>query len=159
MAAPGRLWIADTTLGRLGNVEVSKFETATGVRLRLRGISPKPLEAYLDPLELEGLTRVRYKPFPLLPPGERPAREEAPVRPAVEERMERLQNEFALVGVGVARGRSEEGLLIRDMNAGQAVVLTPDELEALLRARHMDFAPLVDTSDLIALPEPDIDEA
>ncbi len=62
------------------------------------------------------------------------------------------------MAVAVARWEGKEGLLVRDMNGGLAVVLRPEELEALLRARHMDFAPLVDTSDLVALPEPDIDE-
>ncbi|HEV8338577.1 MAG TPA: hypothetical protein VGR25_02835 [bacterium] len=150
-------WIADTPLGRLGNVEVSKFETATGARLRLRRAEPKPVETYLDPLELEGLTRVRYKPIAILPAREGPSREAGPRAPAAEG-MERLQNEFALVDVGIARGIGGV-LLIRDMNAGQAVALTSDEVEALLRARHRDFAPLVDTSDLMALPEPDIDQA
>ena len=70
-----------------------------------------------------------------------------------------LQNEFALVSVGVARVGSEEALIIRDMNAGQTVVLRTEELDALLRARHRDFAPLVDTSDLVSIPEADIDQA
>ncbi len=64
-----------------------------------------------------------------------------------------------MVGVGVARSKNHAGLFIRDMNAGQTVLLLPDELEALLRARHKDFAPLIDTSDLIAVHEPDIDQA
>ncbi len=63
-----------------------------------------------------------------------------------------------MVGVAVARSDGEPGLLIRDMNAGQSVLLSPAELEALLRARHMDFAPLIDTSDLVAIPEPDLDD-
>jgi hypothetical protein len=46
-----------------------------------------------------------------------------------------------------------------DMTAGQTVFLTSQELEALLAARHMDLAPLIDTSDLVAIPEPDIDQA
>lgn len=146
----------NTPLGSLGNVEVSKYQTATGPRLRLRRNAPRPAEAYLDPLELEGLTRVRYKPIPLLPPKTDP-REEGALRQ--DRAMESLGNEFALVGVGVARVGSEEALLIRDMNAGQAVFLRAHELEALLRARHRDFAPLVDTSDLVAIPEADIDQA
>ena len=145
----------DTPLGRLGQVEVSKFETATGPRLRLRRLAPHPAEAYLDPLELEGLTRVRYRPIPLLPPKD--GADENLLRP--EARLEPLQNEFALVGVGVARLGKDDALLIRDMNAGQVVFLRADELDALLRARHRDFAPLVDTSDLVAVPEADIDQA
>ncbi len=144
----------ETPLARVGSVEVSKYETVTGARLRLRRVAPPAAEAYLDPLELEGLTRVRHTPIPALPaPGGG-----AQSRPRAAERMEPLQNEFALVGVGVARDEGEPGLLIRDMNAGQAVLLTAEELDALLRTHHMDFAPLIDTSDLVALPEPDIDE-
>ena len=89
---------------------------------------------YLDPLELEGLTRVRYKPIPLLPPRSEHADE---TTPRTDGTMEPLQNEFALVSVGVARVGSEEALLIRDMNAGQAVLLRAYELDALLRARHL----------------------
>lgn len=152
MAAP----VKDTPLARLGNVEVSKFEAATGPRLRLRRVGRGPGEAYLDPLELEGLTRVRHKPIPLLPPRNS---EKELLAGSSPQKMEVLQNEFAMVGVGVARSKTKEGLLIRDMNAGQVVLLTADELESLLRAHHMDFAPLVDTSDLVAIPEPDIDEA
>ncbi len=157
MATTQRGWIAERPLGRLGRVEVSRFETATGARLRLRRPEPRAAEAFLDPLELEGLTRVRHKPIAILP-GKGAPSSQAERRTTGGEPMERLQNEFALVDVGVAGGRDGGALLIRDMNAGQTVLLTPDELEALLRARHMDFAPLVDTSDLVAIPEPDIDE-
>jgi len=146
----------DMPLGHLGNIEVSKYQTATGSRLHLRRYAPRPAEVYLDPLELEGLTRVRYKPIPLLPPRSEHADE---TTPRTDGTMEPLQNEFALVSVGVARVGSEEALLIRDMNAGQAVLLRAYELDALLRARHRDFAPLVDTSDLVAIPEADIDQA
>lgn len=145
----------DIPLGQFGNIEVSKYQTATGPRLRLRRHTPRPAEAYLDPLELEGLTRVRYKPISLFPP--RPDQADA-TTPRMDGTMEPLQNEFALVSVGVARVGSEEGLMIRDMNAGQTVVLRAQELDALLRARHRDFAPLVDTSDLVAIPEADIDQ-
>jgi len=157
MTRLGHSGTIDTSLARLGNVEVSKFETATGARLRLRRIAHESEEAYLDPLELEGLTRARYTVFPLLQAAtSRP--DESLARAVTAERLERLQNEFALVGVAVARSGAGEALLIRDMNAGLGILLTPDELEVLLRARHMDFAPLVDTSDLVAIPEPDIDE-
>lgn len=145
----------DTPLGHLGNVEISKFETATGPRLHLRRRTPRLAETYLDPLELEGLTRVRYKPIPLLTPTPG-AVEESPLRS--EAATEPLQNEFALVSVGMARVGDEEALLIRDMNAGQVVYLRAHELDTLLRARHCDFAPLVDTSDLVAIPEVDIDQ-
>lgn len=151
---------SETTLARVGNVAVSKFETATGARLRLRHVTREPLEAYLDPLELEGLTRARHKTFaPLAGAKESAAHlREALARSAAGQPLERLQNEFALVGVAVMASPAGETLFIRDMNAGQAIALTAEELEALLRARHMDYAPLVDTSDLVAIPEPDIDE-
>ena len=146
----------DVPLGHFGNIEVSKYQTATGPRLRLRRHTPRPAEVYFDPLELEGLTRVRYKPIPLLPP--RPEQGD-PAASRTGGAMEPLQNEFALVSVGVARIGSEEALVICDMNAGQTVVLRAHELDALLRARHRDLAPLVDTSDLVAIPEADIDQA
>jgi hypothetical protein len=153
MAQPAPI---DTPLGRLGEVEVSKFETATGPRLHLRRRRPRPLEAYLDPLELEGLTKVRHKPIPLLPAMSE--RADAGQRQP-DTAMEPLQNEFALVSVGVARVGKDEALLIQDLNAGHAVFLRAHELDALLRARHRDFAPLVDTSDLVAIPDTDIDQA
>jgi len=146
----------NTPLATLGNVEVSRFETATGPRLRLRKAGAIPIDAYLDPLELEGLTRVRYKPIRVLPAGPSD-REQRRIRPAGAS-VQPLQNEFAMVGVAVADGNGEPSLLIRDMNAGQTVLLSAAELEALLRARHMDFAPLIDTSDLVAIPEPDLDD-
>jgi len=146
----------NTPLATLGNGEVSRFETATGPRLRLRKAGAIPIDAYLDPLELEGLTRVRYKPIRVLPAGPSD-REQRRIRPAGAS-VQPLQNEFAMVGVAVADGNGEPSLLIRDMNAGQTVLLSPAELEALLRARHMDFAPLIDTSDLVAIPEPDLDD-
>lgn len=157
MATLGHGSSSDTSLARLGNVEVSKFETPTGARLRLRRVEREPMEAFLDPLELEALTRARHKPFRPLQGAAAPV-DESLVRAAAGERLEHLQNEFALVGVAVARSKAGEALFIRDLNAGLAILLTPKELEALLRARHMDFAPLVDTSDLVAIPEPDIDE-
>lgn len=146
----------ETPVARVGDVEVSRFETATGARLRLRRSGRKQMEAYLDPLELEGLTRVRHKPIAILRAMPDKAAQEP--RGAASE-SQRLQNEFALVAVGVGAGNREPGLLITDMNAGLSVLLTAAELEALLTARHMDFAPLIDTSDLVAIPEPDIDQA
>ena len=147
----------DVSLIRLGNIEVSKFETPTGSRLRVRSVQDAAAEAFFDPLELEGLTRARHKPFPLLPTATAPP-DHALAQAAAQQRLERLQNEFALVGVAVARSPAGEALFIRDMNAGLGILLGADDLEALLRARHMDFAPLVDTSDLVSIPEPDIDE-
>jgi len=149
--------ITDIPLARVGNVEVSKFETATGARLRLRRAGSPEAEAYLDPLELEGLTRLRYKPIAVL--GRAATGRERTSRSAEAEPVVHLQNEFAMVGVGISRSNSDTSLLIKDMNAGQTVLLTAQELEALLAVRHMDLAPLIDTSDLVAIPEPDIDQA
>jgi hypothetical protein len=157
MAFDGRSPTSDVALARVGGVEVSRFETPTGVRLRLRRVGRPPAEVYLDPLELEGLTRARHKRFAPLQSAAAPA-DESLARAAAGARLERLQNEFALVGVGVARSPAGEALFVRDLNAGLGIVLTPGELDALLGARHNDFAPLVDTSDLVAIPEPDIDE-
>lgn len=148
----------DTPVARVGSVEVSRFETATGPRLRLRK-SGADTEAYLDPLELEGLTRVRYKPIRVLrSKGHSVPRKTAGAAGSAARHAARLQNEFALVSVTEAKADGEAGLLVTDMNAGQSVLLSAGELEALLEARHMDFAPLIDTSDLISLPEPDIDQ-
>jgi hypothetical protein len=149
--------VRDVSLVRLGNVEVSKFETPTGARLRVRRVADPDEEMFFDPLELEGLTRARHKPFRLLPSA-RTAPDESLAQSAAQQHLERLQNEFALVGVAVARSPAGEALFIRDMNAGLGILLGADDLDALLRARHMDFAPLVDTSDLVSIPEPDIDE-
>lgn len=149
--------VTDTPLARVGNVDVSKFETATGARLRLRRAGSVGAEAYLDPLELEGLTRLRYKPIAVLSRAR--TNRERPGQPAKAETVEHLQNEFAMVGVGISYANSDTRLVIMDMTAGQTVVLTSQELEALLAARHMDLAPLIDTSDLVAIPEPDIDQA
>lgn len=155
MDAYGRPWREERPLGLVGRVHVSRYETPTGVRLRLMAADGGQ-EAFLDPLELEGLTRVRYKPIPALPVVSEDGAAEVWRRHA--EGAERLQNEFALVAVALVRGQDEDGLLVRDMNLGLAVLLRAHELESLVGVRHIDLAPLVDTSDLVALPEPDIDE-
>jgi hypothetical protein len=52
-------------------VEVTRFETATGPRLHVRDLSSGN-EIFLDPVELEGLTRLRHADFaPLVDPSER----------------------------------------------------------------------------------------
>ncbi|MCI2421001.1 hypothetical protein MOQ72_26510 [Saccharopolyspora sp. K220] len=68
------------------------------------------------------------------------------------------QNEFAMVEVSRYETESGARLCIRDLASGNSVFLDPLELEALTRARHKDFAPLVDPSDLVSTPEPDPDE-
>src|SRR5574341_1526349 len=98
----------DTPLATFGNVQVSRFETATGPRLRLRRTTGVHMEAFLDPLELEGLTRVRYKPIALLPAG--PSDQEERRTRKTTDPLQPLQNEFAMVGVAVARTDGEPGL-------------------------------------------------
>jgi hypothetical protein len=52
-------------------VEVTRYETETGPRLRVRDLSSGN-EIFLDPVELEGLTRLRHADFaPLVDPSER----------------------------------------------------------------------------------------
>jgi hypothetical protein len=148
--------VTESLLAELNGLRVSRYETTTGARLRCSRSEPQPMEAYFDPLELEGLTRVRHKPLAVLAGLEEAV---ANGTAGVEvERMELLQNEFAMVGVSPVRSGETEGLLIQDMNGGQRVVLSARELGGLLHAKHMDLAPLIDTSDLTALPEPEIDE-
>jgi hypothetical protein len=52
-------------------VEVTRYETETGPRLCIRDLSSGN-EIFLDPVELEGLTRLRHADFaPLVDPSER----------------------------------------------------------------------------------------
>lgn len=148
--------VTESLLMELDGLRVSRYETGTGARLRCYRSRPSPLEACFDPLELEGLTRVRHKPLAVLAGLEQPMANGG-LSAEVDE-LELLQNEFAMVGVRPVRSAESEGLLIQDMNGGQRVVLSAGELGGLLLAKHMDFAPLIDTSDLDALPEPEIDE-
>lgn len=46
-------------------VEVGRFESATGPRLMIRDLASRA-EVYLDPIELEGLTRIRHSEFATL---------------------------------------------------------------------------------------------
>ncbi|MER3457007.1 MAG: hypothetical protein C4303_01290 [candidate division GAL15 bacterium] len=135
----GRPWRVERSLGQVGGVEVSCYETATGARLRLR--DPQGREVFLDPLELEGLTRVRHKPVPGLGIASANGREDGQEAWHLRaESAQRLQNEFALVSVAVVQEKGRSGLLVRDMNGGLVVVLAPEEVEELLRVRHMDLA-------------------
>lgn len=50
-------------------VEVGRYETQSGPRLHIRDLSSGS-EVFLDPLELEGLTRCRHEHFaPLIDPS------------------------------------------------------------------------------------------
>jgi hypothetical protein len=68
------------------------------------------------------------------------------------------QNEFAMVEVSRHVTESGPRLHIRDLATGAEVFLDPVELESLTRWKHQDFAPLIDPSDLVGLPEPDPDQ-
>jgi hypothetical protein len=51
-------------------VEVERFETESGPRMRIRDLATGN-EVFLDPLELEALTRLRHREFaPLLDPSD-----------------------------------------------------------------------------------------
>jgi hypothetical protein len=68
------------------------------------------------------------------------------------------QNEFAMVEVARFVTATGPRLRIRDLSSGNEIFLDPVELEGLTRARHVDFAPLVDPSERTAAPEPDPDQ-
>lgn len=144
------------TLARFGDLSVAKYETSTGARLQLRLDGGQSV--YIDALELEALTRARHTPSPLK--AIRPAHSVQDGDPDEEESngLDLLQNEFTMVGVGLSQQDGQDGLLVQEMNGGQAIHLSQDELRSLLQARHADFAPLVDTSGLEAHEEPDIDQ-
>lgn len=147
---------SESLLAELEGLRVSRYATATGSRLRCQRSLPEPVEVCFDALELEGLTRIRHKPLAVLGEQQPGAPDE---KVSIEiDHLELLQNEFAMVGVSSARRGPKAGLLIQDMNGGQRVFLDSSELSMLMRAKHMDLAPLIDTSDLTALPEPEIDE-
>lgn len=63
--------------------------------------------------------------------------------------MELLQNEFAVVEVGVARGGSGDALVVRDRLSGETIRLDPLELEALARTSHAKLR------ELLVLPPPE----
>lgn len=72
--------------------------------------------------------------------------------------VEIYRNEFAMVEVGRFETPSGPRMRIRDMSSGNEVFLDAMELEGLTRARHRDFAPLLDPSDLVSEAEPDPDQ-
>lgn len=68
---PVQVGSAEVYQNEFAMVEVSRFETETGPRLCIRDLSSGN-EIYLDPVELEGLTRLRHADFaPLVDPSER----------------------------------------------------------------------------------------
>jgi hypothetical protein len=151
----------DPTLLREGDVEVevSPHVTPTGPRLRLRSL-PGGESLDLDPLELEGLTRLAFVTFPQLHDGPGEIESDFVVGGGAD--LEILRNEFAMVAVTVEEG-PEEGpdggsLRVRNMGSGAEVVLRAHHLERLVRLHHRDLAPLVDPSGLAAAAEPDPDQ-
>jgi hypothetical protein len=151
-------------------VEISEESTGTGPRLRIRSVG-KAVELDLDPIELEGLTRLPFTSFPALGPAPGPALGPEP-GPALgaspdlhqggvgaqEAGLHILRNEFAMVGVSVTEEPDGPRLRVRDMASGAEILLPPEQLAKLTRLRHRDFAPLVDPSGLAAEEEPDPDQ-
>ena len=71
---------------------------------------------------------------------------------------ELFRNEFAMVRVTRVDDAGGPRLNIQDLASGQEVSLDPLELEGLTRARHADFAPLLDPSEATSDGEPDPDQ-
>jgi hypothetical protein len=136
-------------------VEVRRFETGTGVRLRVTAVADgRVLD--LDPLELEGLTRLPFTTLPGFPgvglddPSTR--------REGGAGGVEILRNEFALVEVRVAGRPDPPGLRVRSLISGVEVELRAEHLQRLTALRHRDLSPLIDPSGLVAATEPDPDQ-
>ena len=136
-------------------VEVTEHVTGTGPRLRIRSLAEEAA-VDLDPLELEGLTRLPFTTFPALEDRLDEADAETVFGPPGDLRI--LRNEFAMVGVSVAGGAGGPRLRVRNMASGAEVRLRPGHLARLTRLRHRDLAPLVDPSGLAAEEEPDPDQ-
>lgn len=138
-------------------VEVRPFETGTGVRLRITATADgRSLD--LDPLELEGLTRLPYTTLPGIALSARSADVAPPPVGRPASAIEVLRNEFALVEVRVAGGPDGPGLWIRSMISGAEVALRPTDLERLSALRHRDLSPLIDPSGMVVTEEPDPDQ-
>ena len=134
-------------------IEVSRFETSSGPRLRVRDLRDSA-EIFLDPLELEGLTRIRHGSWVL---------EESPHDGVDEYSVEAVpgevfQNEFAMVTVARLETEGQMRLYVRDLASQAEAYLRPVELQELTRLRHRQFADLLDPSELVAAAEPDPDQ-
>jgi hypothetical protein len=135
-------------------VEVASDMTANGPRLRVCDTAAG-LAVYLDPLELEGLTKVGEVGFAaLLDGGEATVSQPTgePRRPEV------LQNEFAMVEVGATDGARGACLFVRDLASRTEVLLDPETLRRLTALSHGDLAPLLDPSHAVQAAEPDPDQ-
>lgn len=150
------------------SVRLTRVDGPTGERLMITELASGSA-VYLDPIELEGLTRIRYQPF--APPGAEHAFQTSPsddpptpdhASPSSDRsgltNLGVLRNEFAMVRLARAEGLGGQRLTIQDLASGSEVHLDPTELRSLTRVRHEDFAPLLDPSDLVASPEPDPDQ-
>lgn|SRR5918996_1715454 len=139
---------------RSASIEIGRSDTAGGPRLRVRDVT-SGAEIYLDPIELEGLTRLRSSRADSLRSltGEGDLDEPSP-----PSELETMQNEFAMVQIG--RIQSDDGarLYIRDLASRAETTLRPVQLLGLTKLRHRQLAPLLDPSDLVAAMEPDPDQ-
>ena len=137
-------------------VEVSREVTPTGPRLRIRSVGAG-VAVDLDPLELEGLTRLPFTPFPVFQEDGEEFGEELVFGPA-DPGLHVLRNEFAMVGVSVADRPEGRRLRVRNMGSGAEISLHAGQLDRLTRLKHRDLSPLVDPSGLAAESEPDPDQ-
>jgi hypothetical protein len=135
-------------------IEVSRFETSSGPRLRLRDLR-ESTEIFLDPLELEGLTRIRGGGLVL---GQTSGDGEEEAIEAGGFPGEVFQNEFAMVTVGWLDRGGRTRLVVRDLASRAEAYLRPVELKELTRLKHRQFAGLLDPSELVAAAEPDPDQ-
>jgi hypothetical protein len=134
-------------------IEVSRFETPSGPRLKLRDLG-ESTEIFLDPLELEGLTRIRGGGLVL----GRPSMDDDEDSHAGGLSEEVFQNEFAMVTVGRLDRGGRARLVVRDLASRAEAYLRPLELKELTRLKHRQFAGLLDPSELVAAAEPDPDQ-
>ncbi len=135
-------------------VEVSRFETASGPRLHVRDLSEGG-EIFLDPFELEGLTRIRGGALRL---GDHTDDYGNGEIQAENVGGEVFKNEFAMVTVGRLEQEGRVRLFIRDLASQAEAHLRPDELQGLTRLSHRQFAALLDPTELVSEAEPDPDQ-
>jgi hypothetical protein len=136
-------------------IEVSRFETSSGPRLRLRDLG-ESTEIFLDPLELEGLTRIRHGGLALGRPSMDDDEEGYSHGGGLSGEV--FQNEFAMVTVGRLDRGGRTRLVVRDLASRAEAYLRPVELKELTRLKHRQFAGLLDPSELVAAAEPDPDQ-
>jgi hypothetical protein len=137
-------------------IEVARFETACGPRLRISNLSAAE-EIDLDPIELEGLTRAPGSTFPALGEDIEIPSEDDSANVEIEA-SEIFQNEFAMVQVRQSKGEQGMRLLIRDLASRAEILLQPTQLLRLTLLKHREFAALLDPSELVAAVEPDPDQ-